>query len=275
MSILEEMVSSENCYNYDNSPVVRSALQRNDFLYAVRLYSERPAYISEYAGLLHIHVLLGLIESRSAVIDAVIKNDDTIHSLTLICASGFAPGMFSRKLKRIAPRAIIEQIYEKNAGRYLSREGKILEPRDSMVFVRGIRDLHRSRNILLGLLLEYRALYTICRTDLRPSVEAASVRSSSDYFLPFVFFESEGRLCGIPEYQVVQIIRSAEGSLTIETDSSCGQHGKINCDDILYTKKINVLNCFPGEQLSRGYYRTMAVTEKKEFILCIPSFIVK
>ena len=90
------MVSTHKCYRTDNFPVLRHCANRGESLYHVRLYADRGGFLTPRFGVMRMKVLLGFIESKTTVIDAVIKTDENLDYLSVICSSPAKPLLFSR-----------------------------------------------------------------------------------------------------------------------------------------------------------------------------------
>lgn len=249
------MVSTEKCYNFDNTPVLRGAVRRGEYLYQVRVYMQRASFLASSAGNMRLRVLLGFIEARAVVIDAVIKSEDTLHYLSVICASSAAPHVFSLIMKRTAPTAIIEQmerwqVEESVAARMVRDESWSTIPYAPVVHV-----VHESRRLLISLLLEYRAL--LCDVKNRASYgarrESGVSRSGPGFVTPILLFESADEIFGIPEFQVERISEGANGSFIIQLQHQYGQRLLV-CEDLLVVRDIDVLDCVFLEKTRPGAY---------------------
>lgn len=273
MSILESMVSTMKRYKSDNIPVLQNANIRGEYLYQVRLCVERAMFISAQSGILRMQVLLAFIEARAAVIDAVIKTDGNLHFLSIICSSVASPLLFSQILKRAVPRAIIEELTKDYAEECIYsravRDEEIIIPS-----VGTIRSVHESRRALLFLLLEYRALLSEFNNILPDDINIEQTVPSRDLSLPFLLFEQDGSICGIPDSQIEQISPGGNGSFIIQLHHIYGQR-LIICEELLCIKEIDIVTCTFKNKKSKGYYQisTRTTGGNFDFTLVVPSFL--
>jgi hypothetical protein len=269
------MVSTEKCYKSDNFPTLHQAILRDEYLYQVRLYAERAAFLSVESGALRMRVLLGLIEAKATVIDAVIKADGQLHYLSVICASGAKPTLFSAILKRIAPRAIIEEIRRNLAEERVATRAVRDETWAGIPHSREILGLNESKRFLYTLLLEYRALLLECTEATSSSTrESGGIRDKTEYVARILLFETAGCLCGIPDFQVERILPGSNGSHIIQLAQSYGKR-VIVVDELVSYRDIDVVSCRFTEKTSRGYYRVDARTDDRDFSfnMVIPALI--
>lgn len=273
-SILEEMVSTHKRYKTDNFPVLRSCVNRGEHLFHVRLYADRGGFLSVKYGIMRMRVVLGFIEAKTVVIDAVIRTDESLDYLSVICSSPAHPARFSAIINKAAPRAIIEEISTSRAEEYLS-SGAVRD-----VFAHGIplanaaRTVNESRRILLSLLLEYRALLAEYDATLDSSRTPHSLPKGIDYSMPFLIFEMEGRICGIPAFQVLAITPGGFETKLLRLKKSFGE-GFLSCSDVLCVKEVNVPLCEFRARQQRGYYTvSMPLAEGDfSFTLVVPSLL--
>lgn len=268
------MVSTEKCYKTDNFPVLRRAVLSDDYLYQVRLYMERAVFMSAESGVLRMKVLLGFIEAKAVVIDAVIKTEGSLHYLSVICSSGADPVVFSGILKRIVPCAIIEEVQHRNVEQSIAIRAVRDESWNSIPFAGRVKKIHESRRVLFSLLIEYRALIAEYANALKETAPVHAVRSSSDYAISVLIFEKDGCVCGIPDFQIERIAPGVNNSHIIQLHSEYGQH-LIVCDDLVCIKEIDIVSCSFLSKKERGYYRiaTSASGGTFEFTLVVPSFL--
>ncbi len=274
MSILKSMVSTNKRYKSDNFPVLHNANSRGECLYQVRLYADRPSFVSAQSGMLRMQVLLGFIEARATVIDAVIKTQGNLHYLSIICSSVARPPAFSLILKKTVPRAIIEEISRTHAEECIAARAVRDEVWNAIPHSSAVRNVHESRRILLALLLEYRALLAECSTALPERRETAGIAPASDFSIPFLFFEQDGSICAIPDFQVEQISPGGNGSHILHLQHGYGSR-VIVCSDLVCIKEIDIVACKFLEKKTRGYYRisTKVTGGNFDFTIVVPSFL--
>ncbi len=268
------MVSTEKCYTSDNFPALHQAVLREENLYQVRLYCERAQFLSSESGVLRMRVLLGFIEARATVIDAVIKTDGQLHYLSVICASGARPILFSRIMKRIAPFAIIEEIQRNHAEERVATRAVREEAWGGIPFGKEVHSLNESKRFLYTLLLEYRALLTECAEVMRQAPSLNGTQRPSGYVVQLLIFESGGCVCGIPDFQVEHITGGANGSHIIQLAGSYGKR-VIIADELVCYKEIDIVDAKFTEKAQKGYYRVSTRVSGGEFsfAMVVPSFI--
>lgn len=266
------MVSTEKCYNFDNTPVLDSSVRRGEYLYHVRVYMERASFLAPQAGNTRLRVLLGFIEAKAAVIDAVIKSEDTLHYLSLICSSTASPEVFSAVMRRTATGAIIEQIDRWQARERVAARMVRTESWSSIPFAPAVRTVHDSRLILISLLLEYRSL--MCEVTSKLGCEAREVDrtevTDTSLAIPILMFESEGRICGIPEFHVERLSEGANGQALILLKRESGQR-VIMCNDLLAVRDINAVSLRFIDVVRRGMYSVQG--NRESFTLVVPSLL--
>ncbi len=249
------MVSTEKCYSFDNTPVLHGAVRRGEYLYQVRVYMQRASFLASSAGNMRLRVLLGFIEARAVVIDAVIKSEDTLHYLSVLCASSACPSVFSQIMKRTAPTAIIEQMERWQVEESVSARMVRDESWSTIPYAPVVHVVHESRQLLISLLLEYRAL--LCdvrnRSSSAPPRETSTMRSGPGFVTPVLLFESMGEIFGIPEFQVERISEGANGSFIIQLQHVYGQRLLV-CEDLLVVRDVDVLECVFVEKTRPGAY---------------------
>ncbi len=249
------MVSTEKCYNFDNTPVLHGAVRRGEYLYQVRVYMQRASFLAASAGNMRLRVLLGFIEARAVVIDAVIKNEDTLHYLSVVCSSSASPAVFSQIMKKTAPTAIIEQMERWQVEESVSARMVRDEAWSTIPYAPVVHVVHESRRFLISLLLEYRAL--ICDVRNRGNAvsrqELGAPKRSPGFVTPVLLFESGGEIFGIPEFQVERISEGANGSFIIQLQHVYGQRLLV-CEDLLVVRDVDVLECVFLERTRTGAY---------------------
>lgn len=272
------MVSTEKWYETDNFPVLELAHDRGEWFYRVSLYANRPPYLSKEAGNARMRVLLGFIESRSVVIDAAVQNDGFLHYLSILCSSGAAPEQFSAIMKKTAPDAIIEEISAFKTREYVTASILRKNQHIPIPHVQSVTRVRESRVQLLSLLLEYRALLAECRSFVDGMDQIADTRENGDsrecFSIPFVFFEADGVLHGIPEFQIEALDTGGAGTHIIRVAYSFGPR-VILCDDILTVHDVDIVHCRMVRKIQKGYYETLTKTAgtPEKFILVVPSFL--
>lgn len=269
------MVSTEKRYTSDNFPALRGAILRGEYFYQIRLYYERAGFQSAETGSLRMQMLLGFIEARAVVIDAIIRTEETLCYLSVLCASMAAPEFFSPIMRRTVPQAIIEEIEKKHAEDWIASRSLRSEAWNVIPFAGAVRTVNESRRILLSLLLEYRAL--LAEYDaVMPSTDAGMRRRhiGSVFAVNFLLFEQDGSVCGVPDFQTVSVSNGANGSCLIQLHREYGQQIVI-CDDLLCMKEIGISDLEFGRKKKRGYYsvRVPALDGTFEFTLIVSSFL--
>lgn len=270
MSILDIMVSTEKRYTSDNFRALRGSVTRGEFLYRIRLYSERPQFQTEHTGSLRMRMLLGFIEARAVVIDAVVKSEGTLHYLSVLCSSAAAPSVFSAIMRKTVPGAIIEETEEHTAEEWVSARSLRSGPWNSIPLSGAVRVVNDSRRILVSLLLEYRALLfrysaamesgTVERSRAHPSLS----RPGQNLAVSFLIFEHEGSLSGIPDFQVSGISRGANGSSIIELAYD-GAQRVIVCDELVCIKEIPLMDITFVALKREGLYSVSVPASDGEF----------
>lgn len=274
MSILEEMVSTEKCYTSDNNLPFRAAVARSEYLYQVRIYSEQAPYLPTDAGIQRMRVLLGFVEARCVVLDALIRSEGTLYYLSILCSSRASPSFFSAIMKKTAPRAVIEQVDNTNAETRMSARLVHRDSSEIIPFSKPVQALLESRKVLLSLLLEYRALMTECGAVVA-GTESERVSSLNPFYTaPFLFFGKEGQRFAIPEFQVERISPGVNGSFLIEPYQVFGKRILV-CDELLSTRDISVPSCVFGLKTGRGLYSVSAKGSMgiESFILVVPAYL--
>jgi hypothetical protein len=275
------MVSTIKRYKSDNFPVLHNAHMRGENLYQLRMYSDRARYVSVHSGFLRMQVLLGFIEARAVVIDAVISSQGSLQYLTLICSSVALPGEFSRIMAKTAPQAVIEEISQAQAEECIAARAVRDDLALSIPFAGAVSTIHESRFILLSLLLEYRALLTeyglfVSERDtaLRNPDPVGASGKHQELCIPFLFFEQDGIFCAVPEFQIEKISPGGNGAHIIELRHSFAPRVLV-CSDLVCIKEIDVLFCQFQSRKSRGYYQvSVPVTGGSfDFTMIIPSFL--
>lgn len=242
------------------------------------MYSERAPYMSKEAGIIRMRVLLGFIESRSIVIDAAVQTEGTLHYLSIVCASGASPELFSRIMNKTAPGAIIEQLTSEQTRQVITSSVLHKDTPLGIPHALPVKNVMESRTQLLSLLLEYRALLAECRSFIDSTdqmTDSDEIHTGASRFnIPFVFFDIEGVVHGIPEFQIESLDSGPAGRHVVRVAYTYGPR-VILCDDILTVSDINVGSCQIVRKVQRGYYE--ALPEKDQFsgkfILIVPSFL--
>lgn len=272
------MVSTEKWYETDNFPVLELAHDRGEWFYRVSLYASRPPYLSKDAGNARMRVLLGFIESRSVVIDAVVHTDGLLHYLAILCSSGASPGQFSAIMKKTAPDAIIEEISAFKTREYVTASVLRKNRGIPIPHVQSVTRVRESRVQLLSLLLEYRALLAECRSFVEGTDQVSDIRDDGDTrecnSIPFVFFEIDGVVHGLPEFQIEEIDSGSAGTHIIRVAYSFGPR-VIMCDDILTVRNVDIVRCRMIRKIQKGYYETQVRNDgvTDNFVLVVPSFL--
>ncbi len=274
MSILESMVSTEKRYTHDNFLALKGALVRGEYLYRVRLYAERPSFQSEKSGVLRMRMLLGFVEARAVVIDALIRTDGSVHYLSVLCSSSASPRVFSDIMKKIVPQAIIEQTQGAAAEEWVSTQSVRSLEASEIPLSGAFKSVNESRNILVSLLLEYRALLTECDAVVpNPRARGADKRLSG-LSVQFLLFERDRSLCGIPDFQVSSVTAGANGAQLLQISRDIGAR-VIACEDLVCLKEIPIAALSFNGKFEQGYYGVSAPTSGGDlpFRLVVPSFL--
>jgi len=269
------MVSTENCYKTNNFPVLYGAVSRNEYLYSVRIYRDKAPFQSVQSGIVRMRMYLGFMEARVTVIDAYVKSDQNLQFLSLLCSSSAQPSVFSGIMRKTAPMAIIEEVSPHSAEEYVSSRA-VRENSGSPIPLSGaVRKVHESKNILLSLLLEYRALIAEYATMAPGTMNGfTSGITTREYVVSFLFFEKDGMACAIPDFQVEKVSKGANESYILQIDHVFGKR-VIVCDDLLFTKDIDLVRCSFREKVTRGMYRVSipVVGGDFAFTIVVPSFV--
>ena len=268
------MVSTEKRYKSNNFPVLRGAAIRGEYLYHIRLYSERAAFQSAEAGLLRMRMLLGFIEARAVVIDAIIRTEGTLHYLSVICSSYARPESFSQIMKRTVPLAIIEEIDSLHAEEWITLRSVRNESWNVIPFSGAVRTVNESRRILVSLLLEYRALLAEYNSVMPVSSSVRRIHTNGGLSVNFLLFDQNGSICAIPDYQVLRTSGGSNGSSILELQHEYGQR-LIICDDLICIKEIQVTDLEFKSKKTRGYYSVIApaISGPFGFTLIVPAFL--
>lgn len=268
------MVSTEKRYTSDNFPVLRGAALRGEYLYHIRLYSERAAFQSTEAGLIRMRMLLGFIEARAVVIDAIIRTEGTLHYLSVICSSFARPESFSLIMKRTVPLAIIEEIEQSHAEEWITLRAVRNETWNVIPFSGAVRTVNESRRILVSLLLEYRALLAEYNSVMPASGSMKRMHQNSGLSINFLLFDQKGSICAIPDFQVLGTTGGSNGTSIIELQHEYVQR-LIICDDLICIKEIQVTDLEFKTKKMRGYYSVQAPVESGQFgfTLIVPAFL--
>lgn len=278
MSIFVEMVSTDKWYETDNFPVLDLAQSRGEWLYRVSLYANRPKYLSKEAGTMRMRVLLGFMESRSVVIDAAVQTDGFLHYLSILCSSGASPEQFSSIMKKTAPDAVIEEISIQRSREYITASALRKNRNIPIPHAQSVKCVRESRTQLLSLLLEYRALLAECRSFVDSTDQmnepADDADSRESFSIPFVFFEIDGTVHGVPEFQIEAIDSGSVGKQVLRVAYSFGPR-VILCDDILTVQTVDIVHCRMLRKIQKGYYETSAKISGnvEKFVLVVPSFL--
>jgi hypothetical protein len=268
------MVSIENCYETDNFPVFYAAASRNEFLYHVRVYRDSSPFQSMEAGATRMRMLLGFIEARVTVIDAVIKSDKTLQYLSVLCSTTAGPLLFSSIMRKTAPGAVIEEVSEHVAEDYIAHRAVHEHSGTGIPFSSVIRRVHESRNVLLSLLIEYRALVSEFAPVSDHAVTGSRGGINREYAVSFLLFEQGGSVCAMPDFQIEKISSGANGSSILQIGSLYGKR-LIICDELLFIKEIDILQCTFSGKSRAGYYRIAVPVTGGTFEcnLVVPSFL--
>lgn len=274
MSILEEMVSTEKRYTSDNFHALKNASLRGEYLYRIRLYVERPGFQSEETGLLRMRMLLGFIEARAVVIDAIIRTEGTLHYLSVLCSSMAAPESFSRIMKKTVPQAIIEETGEKSAEEWVASRSVRSGVWNAIPFGGTVKVVNESRRILISLLLEYRALLAECNSLVPSRESAGGAHAASGLAVQFLLFEQDGALCGLPDFQIAGVTKGSNKSHIIQLQHDYGRR-LIVCDDLVCMKELGITDVRFDARKRRGFYGVSAPATggRFSFTLIVPAFI--
>lgn len=269
------MVSTEKYYTIDNFPALNTAIVRGEYLYQVRLYEERLSFQSAHSGNMRMRMLLGFIEAKAVVVDALIKTEGNLQYLSVLCSSPASPQLFSKILNSISRRIIIEELERSRAEVFLSTRDQIQYSQASIPFSKTIQSVNESKKILFSLLLEYRALLAeFASTMPFESKTTRSIRTSMDFTIPFIVFEKENSVCAIPEFQVKSFVKNDDGTFSINCHDQWNKR-IILSDDILCIKELDITRLGILEKESKGFYSARSPITEGDFLftLVIPSFL--
>jgi hypothetical protein len=268
------MVSTEKRYTHDNFPALKGANLRGEYLYRIRLYMQRPGFQSEQSGVLRMRMLLGFIEARAVVIDAIIRSEGTLHYLSVLCSSIACPEEFSRIMRKTVPQAIIEETDSRTAEEWIITRSVRSGMLASIPFSGAIKTVHDSRIILVALLLEYRALLAEYNAVIPSSPGSLRSRHASCLSVQFLLFEQDGSLCGLPDFQVAEISDGSNHSHIIRLRHETGER-LVVCDDLVCLKEIEISSISFRTKKCRGYYGVSAPATGGDFsfTLVVPSFL--
>lgn len=268
------MVSDKKIYPSQNSLAVSEAVNRNEFFYQLRLYSQSAPFMTKEACLQRMGVILGLIETKSLVLDAIMKVEDELSYLSVLCSSMASPIIFSKIINHISPKAIIEEISIQS--NMLSLPVKSYKaPEATIPFKKQVHAFIESKKTLLSLLIEYRALMAEYNFSNSLHNSAPIIQSlNNDYIVPFVFFEINGQKIGLPEFNIKSILPGANKAFVVEVGTNFGKR-ILSVDDILITQSISIPHCNFINKVKRGMYNIEYIhnEEKDFFIFLVPSFL--
>ncbi|HKL86960.1 MAG TPA: hypothetical protein VJ861_11570 [Treponemataceae bacterium] len=269
------MVSIEKCYTIDNIPTLHTAIVRGEYLYQVRLYEERFSFQSVHSANMRMRMLLGFIEAKAVVVDALIKTDGNLQYLSVLCSSPASPQLFSKILNSISRRIIIEELERSRAEEFLSTRDLIQCSPSFIPFSKTIQSVNESKKVLFSLLLEYRALLAeFASTMPFESKTTKSIRTSMDFTIPFIVFEKENTVCAIPEFQVASITHQDTGAFVIICHNQWNE-SKIISEDILCIKELDITQCLITGKRKSGFYTAKIPVSVGDFFftLVVPSFL--
>ncbi len=275
LSILEKMVTTERLYKSDNFLPLQHSCARSEYLYQVRIYEESSPFRSVRSGNLRMRMLLGFIEAKAIVIDAIIKSDDSLHYLSVMCTSPAPPRIFSNILHSVSPRIIIEEIDRRRVEDALCGRAVYDSSTQSTIpFARAFKSLHESRRMLITILLEYRALVAEYAPLLQSTAPLTAIKTNPSLTVPFLFFEQDGELCGLPEFQVQSVSPGANGSSIVQINHDYGSRVLV-CSNVVSIKHIPIPACRIENRRTRGYYPVSAPVGgiNFSFTLIIPSYL--
>lgn len=272
------MVSTEKCYKTNNFSVLENVQNNGEWLYRVSVYAQRAPYLTATAGAIRMRVLLGFIESRSVVIDATVQSEGTLQYLSVICASGADPLRFSRIMAKTAPGAILEQLSSEKTREYVTSSALRTENILPIPRSNSMKRVMESRTVLLSLLLEYRALLAECTGFTESEKQGNSTlevsEKNTNLSIPFLFFEIDGIVHGIPEFQIDSMDIGGSGQHIIRVQYTFGPR-IILCDDILTIQDVDIVQCHIVKKIEKGFYEARVETANKaeKFVLVVPSFL--
>jgi hypothetical protein len=225
-------------------------------------------------------MLLGFIEARAVVIDAVVKAEGTLHYLSVLCSSAAAPTVFSAIMRKTVPSAIIEETEEQMAEEWVYTRSLRSGTWNSIPLSGAVRVVNDSRRILISLLLEYRALIaeyaTVMKTlpAIRSRENSCRKPTNTGLVVSFLIYEKDGSLFGLPDYQIAGITKGANGSNIIELVHD-GAQRLIVCDELVCMKEILVTDIAFGEMQQQGYYAVNIPVSGGVFgfTLVVPAFL--
>lgn len=277
---------------------------RNDYFYLLRVYKNRPPFVSARYMSVAMRAILGFFELSSAVLHAVVKNDGDVFYLEILCASPAASAFFSAVVRRSVPSAVVESLEAGDAVAFVERSRRSAAA-PCIPNVGMLRSVRRPKTALLGLLLEYRAFEVSVRgvsssgstvaaanPGANPCVRSGAYGAARCNATAFVFFEKDGRLCGIPAFQVSgfgdeneknggDAPRDGKRNRALYCETQAGAVKTIPCEGVLFVEEVDVFSCSVVEKISGGLFRASADTlshregrrRRIDFVLVVPDFL--
>lgn len=255
------MIETVKSLKKNNFQTLTWSLNRGLFIYRLQLYSSRESYLSVDLIPLRINVITSVIECRCCVINVKSCFDEDFYHLNIICSSELPPEVFSSRLGKTVPGLVVEElkstgvvsVLEKQmSGNYYGKNRFALE-------------IKESRNILVALLLEHKALiFSINQSPCKVGF------TKGVFMVPFIFFYYRNFLCGIPDFMVGKLVNSPSGVSLKFKDSGIPELENIRVE---FKEKLNVASLVITEKKEPGIYR--ALSGKMDFYIIIPGFMAR
>lgn len=253
------MIKTVKSLEKNNFQTLTWSLNRGLFIYRLQLYSSRESYLATDLIPLRINVITSIIECKCCVINVKSCYDENFYRLDIICSSELSPEVFSSRLDKIIPGLVIEEL--KNSGAV-----SVLEKQMSGNFCnhnRLLLEIKESRNILVTLLLEHKALiFSINQSPCKSGF------TKGFFMVPFIFFYYKKLLCGIPEFMVGKLFQQAKDVVLKFKDLGTTELDNVHIE---FKEKIDVASLIITEKKEPGIYR--ALSGKMDFHIIIPGFM--
>lgn len=253
--MIETVKSAKN----NNFQTLTWSLNKGLFIYRLQLYSSRESYLPVDLIPLKITVITSLIECKCCVINVKSCFDGDFYQLNIICSSEFPPEVFSNRLGKNVPGLVIEEL--KNTGVVSILEKQMAGK--SFACNSLVREIKESRNILVTLLIEHKALvFSINQSPCKINF------STGVFMIPFVFFYYRGLLCGIPDFMIEKLVQSS-GRISLKFKAP-GINPLENIQ-VELKEKLNIASLMITGKKEPGIYR--ALSDKMDFYIIIPGFL--
>ncbi|CEM62699.1 hypothetical protein DWQ65_12955 [Treponema phagedenis] len=284
-------------YPSGNEIFLREALYRNEYIYSLKCFMLNGQFTTQKAALLKMRVLLACIEASAIVIDAYIQTEEKLSYLFVLCSSKLDSSNFSAIIRRYTPKALIEEMDEKTALHCLQNISVEALKNKKIPYIFPLNELHSSKECLLSLLIEYRALtaemdeafkHIRSQNSLRglrrrafdflekkaKDEKTLSNRRAENFLTDIVIFEERKRIASVAVFQIETINRRPhKSSLVIKKESGGGE---LFYDKLYCIKKIDFLSSRFTKRLARGLYQMEVPGKKTSFTVnfTVPSLFI-